>query len=50
MIQDVLQGFEDCCMEDLREKLHSMGKFTNKAYIEIKNDNKFASVYRGFLI
>ena len=45
MILDVLQGFEDCCMEDLREKLHSMGKFTSKAYVEIKNDSKFASLY-----
>ena len=35
-------------MEGLTKKLHSMGEFTNETYVEIKNDSKFVSVYRGF--
>ena len=49
MITDALQGVEDCCMEGLTKKLHSMGEFTNETYVEIKNDSKFVSVYRGLL-
>ena len=49
MIRDVFQGVEDCCMEGSAKKLHSMGEFTNETYVEIKNDSKFVSVYRGFL-
>ena len=48
MMADVLQGIEDCCIESLTQKLHSMGKFTNKKYVEIKNYSKFVSIYRGF--
>ena len=48
MMADVLQGIEDCCIERLTQKLHSMGKFTNKKYVEIKNYSKFVSIYRGF--
>ena len=49
MITDALQGVEDCCMECLTKKPHSMGEFTNETYLEIKNDGKFVSVYGGFL-
>ena len=49
MIRDVFQGVEDCCMEGSAKKLHPMGEFTNETYVEIKNDSKFVSVYRGFL-
>ena len=48
-ITDALQGVEDCYMEGLTKKLHSMGEFTNETYLEIKNDGKFVSVYEGFL-
>lgn len=48
MMADVLQGIEDCCIESLTQKLHSMVKFTNKKYVEIKNYSKFVSIYRGF--
>ena len=49
MIPEVLQGVEDSCIEGFTERLQLMGEFTNETYIEIKNDNKFISVYRGFL-
>ena len=32
------------CMEGLTEKLHSVSEFTNETYVEIKNDNKLASM------
>ena len=46
---DVLQVVEDCCMEGLTRKPHSMGEFTNEIHIEIKNGSKFTSVYSVIL-